>query len=116
LAASNRSPLSLNACVSTGSFQQADSMMTLGDTLMDMHSEILQANEEERIELQHALSQLEEKTREMIESVFLQQLSRQEVAQRVGVSPVTVTRRIKKGLDEMVDFLQQQSLNIAPEA
>jgi RNA polymerase sigma-B factor len=116
LAASNRSPLSLNACVSTGSSQQADSMMTLGDTLMDVHSEILQANEEERIELHHALNQLEEKTREMIESVFLQQQSRQEVAQRVGVSPVTVTRRIKKGVDEMVDFLQQQSLNVATEA
>jgi RNA polymerase sigma-B factor len=108
LASSNRIPLSLNAKVSSGSHQQADSAMTLGDTLMDVRCHIWQGNEEERIELQQALSQLEEKTREMIESVFLHQLSRQEVAQRIGVSPVTVTRRIKKGIEELVGLLQQQ--------
>jgi RNA polymerase sigma-B factor len=116
LAASNRSPLSLNATVSTGSSQQTDGLMTLGDTLMDVHAGVIQEHEEERIELQHALSQLEDKTREMIESVFLHQLSRQEVAERVGVSPVTVTRRIKKGIDEMVDLLQHSSMTVAAEA
>jgi RNA polymerase sigma-B factor len=108
LASSNRVPLSLNAKVPSGSHQQADSAMTLGDTLMDVRCHIWQGNEEERLELQHALNQLEEKTREMIESVFLHQLSRQEVAQRVGVSPVTVTRRIKKGIEELGGLLQQQ--------
>jgi RNA polymerase sigma-B factor len=109
LASSNRVPLSLNARVPSSSHQQADSAMTLGDTLMDIRTTIQQGNEEERIELQHALNQLEEKTREMIESVFLHQHSRQEVAARIGVSPVTVTRRIKKGIDELVGLLQQQS-------
>jgi RNA polymerase sigma-B factor len=84
--------------------------------LMDVRSTILQGNEEERIELQYALNQLEDKTREMIESVFLHQLSRQEVAQRIGVSPVTVTRRIKKGVEELVGLLQQQSMAVSPEA
>jgi RNA polymerase sigma-B factor len=107
LAASNRVPLSLNARVSS-SHQQSDSAMTLGDTLMDTHSQMLNINEEDRIELQHALNQLEDKTREMIESVFLHQLSRQEVAKRIGVSPVTVTRRIKKGVEELVQLLQNQ--------
>ena len=65
--------------------------------------------------LQHALNQLEDKTREMIESVFLHQLSRQEVAQRIGVSPVTVTRRIKKGVEELVGLLQQQSMPVTVE-
>ncbi|MGB7417030.1 MAG: RNA polymerase sigma factor SigF [Thermosynechococcaceae cyanobacterium] len=105
LAASNRVPLSLNARVSS-SHQQSDSVMTLGDTLMDARSQVLKLNEEDRVELQQALSQLEDKTREMIESVFLHQLSRQEVAKRIGVSPVTVTRRIKKGVEELVQLLQ----------
>jgi RNA polymerase sigma-B factor len=117
LASSNRVPLSLNAHVSSNSSQQMDSVMTLGDTLMDVRSQVHQFNEEERLELQHALGQLEEKTREMIESVFLHQLSRQEVAQRVGVSPVTVTRRIKKGIEEMVELLHTpQSLPVSTEA
>lgn len=107
LAASNRTPLSLNARIS--SHHQSESAMTLGDTLTDTHYQMLQVHEEDRIELQHALDQLEDKTREMIESVFFHQLSRQEVAKRVGVSPVTVTRRIKKGIDELVELLQNQS-------
>jgi RNA polymerase sigma-B factor len=116
LASSNRVPLSLNARVPSSSHQQSDTAMTLGDTLMDVRSTILQGNEEERIELQYALNQLEDKTREMIESVFLHQLSRQEVAQRIGVSPVTVTRRIKKGVEELMDLLQQQSMAVSTEA
>jgi RNA polymerase sigma-B factor len=117
LASSNRVPLSLNARVPSSSHQQADSAMTLGDTLMDHRTSIHQVNEEERLELQHALNQLEEKTREMIESVFLHQHSRQEVAARIGVSPVTVTRRIKKGIEELVDLLHQQTtLTVSAEA
>lgn len=107
LATTNRVPLSLNARVSSG-HHQSDSAMTLGDTLMDVHSQILQANQEDRIELQQALNQLEDRTRIMIESVFFHQLSRQEVAKRIGVSSVTVTRNMKKGIDKLVDLLQQQ--------
>ena len=109
LAASNRVPLSLNARVSSSHHQQSDSMMTLGDTLMDARCQILQTNQEDRLELQQALDQLEDRTREMLESVFVHQLSRQEVAQRIGVSPVTVTRRIKKGVEELVCLLQKSS-------
>jgi RNA polymerase sigma-B factor len=116
LSSSNRVPLSLNARVPSSGHSQSDSAMTLGDTLMDIRSSILQGNEEERIELQYALNQLEDKTREMIESVFLHQLSRQEVAQRIGVSPVTVTRRIKKGVEELMGLLQQQSMAVSTEA
>jgi RNA polymerase sigma-B factor len=105
LAASNRVPLSLNARISSG-HHQAEAAMTLGDTLTDTHDEILQLNEEDRLELQQALNQLEEKTRIMIEAVFLHRLSRQEVAKRIGVSPVTVTRRIKKGIDELMELMQ----------
>ncbi|WP_299490915.1 RNA polymerase sigma factor SigF [Acaryochloris sp. IP29b_bin.137] len=107
LASTNRVPLSLNARVSSG-HHQSDSAMTLGDTLMDVHSQILQANQEDRIELQQALNQLEDRTRIMIESVFFHQLSRQEVAKRIGVSSVTVTRNMKKGIDKLVELLQQQ--------
>jgi RNA polymerase sigma-B factor len=75
---------------------------------------VLQLNEEDRLELQHAMAKLEDKTREMIESVFFQQMSRQEVAQKIGVSSVTVTRRIKKGIEELVELLQQSSTEATP--
>ena len=34
-------------------------------------------------------------------------MSRKEVAEKIGVSPMTVTRRIQRGIDQMIVFLQQ---------
>jgi len=36
------------------------------------------------------------------------------VAERIGVSPMTVTRRIQRGIDQMVSFLQPQALQTEP--
>lgn len=110
LAGKNRSPLSLDATVG----QQIDSPLTLGDMLPDLHYQTLQHMEEDRQQLQKALSQLEDKTRTAIEFVFFSDLSRKEVAERIGVSPMTVTRRIQRGIQQMVTFLQPQALQSDP--
>ena len=75
---------------------------------------MLQILEEDRQQLQRALNQLEEKTRSAIEFVFFNGLSRKEVAERIGVSPMTVTRRIQRGIDQMISFLQPQVLQTDP--
>ena len=110
MANKNRMPLSLDATVC----HQTDSTITLGDTLPDMHYQLLQALEEDRQQLQRALSQLEDKTRSAIEFVFFKGLSRKEVAERIGVSPMTVTRRIQRGVDQMITYLQPQALQTDP--
>jgi RNA polymerase sigma-B factor len=93
---------------------QTDSQITLGDTLPDMHYLVLQRLEEDRQQLQGALNQLEDKTRAAIEFVFFNDLSRKEVAERIGVSPMTVTRRIQRGLEQMVALLQPQMMQTDP--
>jgi RNA polymerase sigma-B factor len=110
MAVKNRLPLSLDATVS----QQVDSPITLGDTLPDAHYQTLQRLEEDRQQLQRALNQLEDKTRAAIEFVFFSDLSRKEVAERIGVSPMTVTRRIQRGIEQMVSYLQPQDLQSDP--
>lgn len=110
LATKNRLPLSLDATIC----QQIDSSMTLGDTLPDMHYQNLQNLEEDRQQIQRAMNQLEEKTRQAIEFVFINDLSRKEVAERIGVSPMTVTRRIHRGIQQMVSVLQPQALQTDP--
>jgi RNA polymerase sigma-B factor len=102
LAQQNRSPMSLDATVS----QHIDSPMTLGDALPDTHIQLLQSWEEDRHQLQTALSQLEDKTRMAIELVYYGNLSRKEASERIGVSPMTITRRIQRGIQEMISFLQ----------
>lgn len=106
----NRLPLSLDATVC----QQVDSSITLGETLPDAHYQTLQHFEEDRQQIQHALNQLEHKTRAAIEFVFFSGLSRKEVAEKIGVSPMTVTRRIQRGLEQMVGLLQPQTLQTDP--
>ena len=111
MANKNRMPLSLDATVS----HQVDSSITLGDTLPDIHYMMLQGLEEDRQQIQRAMNQLEEKTRSAIEFVFFKGLSRKEVAERIGVSPMTVTRRIQRGVEQMVVYLQpQQGLQSDP--
>ena len=110
LANKNRMPLSLDATVC----HQIDSSITLGDTLPDIHYQLLQGLEEDRQQIQRAMSQLEEKTRSAIEFVFFKGLSRKEVAERIGVSPMTVTRRIQRGVEQMIIYLQPQSLQTDP--
>lgn len=110
MAVKNRLPLSLDATVC----QQVDSSITLGETLPDTHYQMLQRLEEDRQQLQRALNQLEEKTRTAIEFVFFNEMSRKEVAERIGVSPMTVTRRIQRGLEQMMTFLQPQTLQTDP--
>lgn len=110
MATRNRLPLSLDATVC----QQIDSPMTLGDTLPDTHYQTLQNFEEDRQQIQKALNQLEDKTRKAIEFVFLHDLSRKEVAERIGVSPMTVTRRIQRGVQQMMTLLQPQAMQTEP--
>ncbi len=110
MATRNRMPLSLDATIS----QQIDSPMTLGDTLPDSHYQNLQILEEDRQQIQRALNQLEEKTRQAIEFVFIKDLSRKEVAEKTGVSPMTVTRRLHRGIQQMMACLQPQVLQTDP--
>jgi RNA polymerase sigma-B factor len=110
MAHKNRLPLSLDATVC----QQVDSNITLVETLPDSHYQLMQALEEDRQQIQRALNQLEANTRTAIEFVFFKGLSRKEVAEKIGVSPMTVTRRIQRGVDEMIAYLQPQALHTDP--
>lgn len=109
LAAQNRQPLSLDATVS----QQIDSPISLAETLPDSRYQAYQYLEEDRQQLQGAMNQLEEKTRAAIECVFLRELPRKEAAKRIGVSPMTVTRHLQKGIDQLVVLLQHQPTSLA---
>ncbi|ELR96253.1 sigma-70 family RNA polymerase sigma factor [Gloeocapsa sp. PCC 73106] len=101
LAFQNRLTVSLDLMVG----QMLDSSVSFGDTIPDVHEQTIRGIEEERSHLQSAINELEEKTKRAIEWVFLQDLSRKEVAQRIGMSPMTVTRHLKKGIAELAVLL-----------
>ena len=102
LATRNCLPLSLDVTLTSST----DSSMTFGETLTDVQEEAWRHREEERLQLQGAMCQLEAKTQEAIELVFLQDLPRQEAAKKIGVSPITVSRYLQRGVQELVCLLQ----------
>lgn len=97
LASSNRHLLSLDAPIK----ENDDGTSSLGDLLPDAGYRSFQLAQEDRIRLQQALAQLERRTREVVEFVFLQDLTQKETAEKLGISSVTVSRRIRKGLQHL---------------
>jgi RNA polymerase sigma-B factor len=95
LANCNRSLLSLDAPV------QDEESICLGELLPDLKYKSFQLAQEDQIRLQQALHQLEQRTREVLEFVFLYDLTQKETAERMGISAVTVSRRVKQGLKHL---------------
>ena len=102
--ATNRTTISLDAAVD----YHADMRISIGDMLPDHKEQLLQAEAEERQQVRSALDQLEEKTRTAIECVYYKGMSRQEASEWIGVSPITITRRIHQGISELIYLLQAQ--------
>lgn len=91
----NRAPLSLDVPVQDGE----EGSTSLGELVPDHHYRSFQLAQEDQIRLQQALFQLEKRTRDVLECVFLHDLTQKQVAEHLGISVVTVSRRVKKGLD-----------------
>jgi RNA polymerase sigma-B factor len=102
IASSNRSLLSLDAPVK----ENDSGTSSLGDLLPDSRYRSFQLAQEDCFRLQQALSQLEKRTREVVEFVFLHDLTQKETAERLGISSVTVSRRVKKGLKHLQVIMQ----------
>ena len=97
LAHQNREPLSLDLSVGDGD----DGFTSLGELVADPRYRSFQLAEEDRIRLQQALAQLEERTQKVLEFVFLHDLTQKEAAQLLGISVVTVARHAKKGVNKL---------------
>ena len=104
VAKQNRATISLDAPV-----RHADNEgSSLGDLVPDARYQSFQLAQEDRIRLVQAMSNLEERTRQILEFVFLQDLSQKETAAHLNISAVTVSRQVKKGLRQLNQLLAQE--------
>lgn len=101
LAIRNRSLLSLDAPM----LDEGTDSASLSDVLPDPKYRSFQLAEEDRIRLHQALQQLEDKTRNILEFVFLHDLTQKETAEKLGISSVTVSRRVKQGLNHLKNLM-----------
>lgn len=101
LACRNRAPVSLDAPI----MDEDEGTTCLGELVPDHRYRSFQLAQEDQIRLQQALAALEDQTRKVLEFVFLYDLTQKETAERLGISSVTVSRRVKKGLDSLKDMM-----------
>jgi RNA polymerase sigma-B factor len=104
----NRQTLSLDATVG----QMLDYPVTLGDSLPDTRDRDRQFMEEERQQLAGMIGQLEPKTQQAIEYVYIKGMPRKEAAKKIGVSPMTVTRHLQRGVKQLSSMLETEQ-NVA---
>jgi RNA polymerase sigma-B factor len=102
LSTQNRSPLSLDAPMG----EEEAGSPSLGDMVPDPDYRSFQLAEEDRLRLQNALQTLEKRTCEILEFVFLHDLTQKETAELLGLSAVTVSRQVKKGLISLRKLMQ----------
>jgi len=95
LACKNQTLLSLDSPLNEDDSNAA----SLGEMVPDTRYRSFQLAQEDQIRLQQALARLEKRTRQILEFVFLYDLTQKETAERLGISAVTVSRRVKKGLN-----------------
>jgi RNA polymerase sigma-B factor len=101
LTAYNRSVVSLDAPL-----QHDESESTsIGDLLPDSQYRSFQLAQEDQMRLQQSLSKLEKRTCEVLEFVFFHDLTQKETADLMGISAVTVSRQVKKGLNALRDLM-----------
>lgn len=98
----NRTTLSLDQPL----YADEEQVTSLGDSIADPKYRSFQLAEEDRIRLQQAMQLLEQRTREILEFVFFYDLTQREVAEKLGLSAVTVSRQVKKGLKHLKSILR----------
>jgi len=97
----NRDPISLDAPVT-----QQEEELSLGSIVPDQQYRSFQLAEEDRLLLQQALNKLEASTCKVLEFVFLHDMTQKETAEQMGISTITVSRRLKRGLASLKSILR----------
>ena len=94
MAYQNRQPMSLDSPMGTD-----EDANNLADLLPDRHYQSFQLYQEDRLRIQQSLIALEQHTRQILEFVFLHDLTQKQVAEKMDISVITVSRHVKKGLN-----------------
>jgi RNA polymerase sigma-B factor len=102
LAYYNRQPVSLDCPL--GNDEEACS---LADLLPDKQYQSFQLSQEDRQRLAQGMVKLENHTRQILEFVFLQDLTQKQVAEQMDISTITVSRHVKKGLKTLKSLMNK---------
>ncbi|MBI2995328.1 MAG: sigma-70 family RNA polymerase sigma factor [Candidatus Melainabacteria bacterium] len=104
-----RTLISLDQALAT----DGTSEQLLLDTLEDSAHHLKFHSEEDNIMLQAAIKKLKENLRQVVEMTFYQDLSQTEVAKRLGISQMQVSRRLRAATAELQRILLGNKMNLS---
>jgi RNA polymerase sigma-B factor len=104
MARQNRQPVSLDCPI--GSDEDSHCLL---DTLTDPQYRSFQLVEEDQQRLKQGLVALEQHTRQILEFVFFYDLTQKQVAERMNISVITVSRHVKKGIGALQEALNENN-------
>jgi len=93
-------------------FNNSETEHHLVDNLVDDKYQNFQRLQEERMMINNAVSLLPDKLKEVITLSFFEDLNQTEIAQKVGISQMQVSRRIKKATNELFKIITSANQNI----
>ncbi len=98
-----RQPISLDQFAT----QEGNSETVYIERLVDDRYYQFLLNQEDKITIDNALAKLKEEYRTVIVMTFFEDLSQTEIAQKLGISQMQVSRRLRKALDLMSQALSK---------
>ncbi len=96
--------ISLDQVITTGS----DESLSLFDKVADDNHYNLESFQEDKILLKDAISKLDVKLQEVVVLNYFEDLSQTQIATRLGISQMQVSRRLKKALSALLTILSEK--------
>lgn len=96
--------LSLDQMVSTGN----DDSMSLFEKIADDNHYNLESFREDKILIKDAISKLDDKLQEVVIMNYFDDMSQTQIALKLGISQMQVSRRLKKALNMLLDILSEK--------
>lgn len=86
-----------------------DDTMSLADKIPSGDYQEFLSSYEEKIMLSNAISQLKPKLKEVIEFSYYEDLNQREIAEKLNISQMQVSRRLKQALNEMYEIITKNN-------
>ncbi len=99
-----RKTISLDEVVSVGD----DDYQPLGDKIADNNYQNLASFQEDKILISDAVSILDEKLQEVIKLNYFEDMSQTQIAAKLGISQMQVSRRLRKALQQLFEIISEK--------
>lgn len=88
-----------------------ESTVNLEDKIADTNYLELASRFENRLILEEAISMLDEESRELIYLSFFEELNQREISERLGMSQMQVSRKLKRTLQKLFEIITQKGIS-----